>query len=45
METLAKYRIAAEFHPYTAIPRDYTKEEVMKYIDEVDELKKEVREF
>ena len=42
MEKLAKYRIAAEFHPYTAIPRDYSEDDVIKYIEEVDELKKEV---
>jgi len=42
MERLAKYRIAAEFHPYTAIPRDYTKEDVEHYLKEVEELKKEI---
>jgi len=42
MEKLAKYRIAAEFHPYTSIPRDYTKEDVMEHLDEVDELRREV---
>ncbi len=44
-ERLSKYRIAAEFHPYTSIPRNYSKKNVIKYLGEIDELKREVEIF
>ena len=42
MEKLAKYRIAAEFHPYTSIPRSYTKSDVENYLHEVKEMRREI---
>ena len=44
-EKLSKYRIVAEFHPYTSIPKDYTKEDVLNFLKEIQELKKEVEKF
>ncbi len=44
-EKLSKYRIVAEFHPYTSIPKDYTKEDVLNFLKEVRELKKEVEKI
>ncbi|RLI81054.1 hypothetical protein DRP07_08115 [Archaeoglobales archaeon] len=44
-ERLSKYRIAAEFHPYTSIPRSYSRKSVVKYLREVEELKREVEIF
>lgn len=44
-EKLSKYRIVAEFHPYTSIPKDYTKEDVLNFLKEIEELKKEVERF
>ncbi len=41
-EKLSKYRLVAEFHPYTSIPKDYTKEDVLNFLKNVEELKKEV---
>jgi len=41
-ETLAKYRLVAEFHPYTSIPKSYTREDVLNFLKEIQELKKEV---
>ena len=42
-EKLSKYRIVAEFHPYTSIPKDYTKEDVLNFLKEIQEFKKEVQ--
>ncbi|RLI99272.1 MAG: hypothetical protein DRP06_03755 [Candidatus Aenigmatarchaeota archaeon] len=39
---LSKYRIAAGFHPYTSIPKNYTKQEVIKFLEKIKELKGEV---
>jgi len=44
-EKLSKYRIVAEFHPYTSIPKDYTKKDVLDFIKEIEELKTEVKNF
>ena len=44
-EKLSKYRIVAEFHPYTSIPKDYTKQDVINFLKEFQELKKEVEKF
>lgn len=41
-KNISKYRIAAEFHPYTSIPRDYTKEQVVKFMETIAKLKEEV---
>lgn len=41
-EMLSRYRIAAGFHPYTSIPRNYAKEDVARFLGEIEELKKEV---
>ncbi len=41
-EKLSKYRIVAEFHPYTSIPKDYRIEDVLHFLKEIQELKKEV---
>jgi len=42
---LSKYRLVAEFHPYTSIPKDYTREDVLEFLHETQELKKEVLKF
>jgi len=44
-EKLSKYRIVAEFHPYTSIPKDYKREDVLNFLKEIQELKKEVKIF
>lgn len=44
-ERLSKYRIVAEFHPYTSIPKDYTEEDVIGFLKEIEELKGEVENF
>ena len=44
-EKLSKYRIVAEFHPYTSIPKDYTKEDVLNFLNEIRELEKEIEKF
>lgn len=44
-EKLSKYRIVAEFHPYTSIPKDYSKEDVLDFLKEIQELKKEVEKI
>ena len=44
-EKLAKYRIVAEFHPYTSIPKDYTKGDVLNFLKAILELKTEVEKF
>ena len=44
-EKLSKYRIVAEFHPYTSIPKDYSREDVLNFLREVQELKGEVGKF
>jgi uncharacterized protein (UPF0332 family) len=44
-QRLSKYRLVAEFHPYTAIPKDYTKEDVLVFLRETKELMKEVMNF
>ena len=44
-EKLSKYRIVAEFHPYTSIPKDYTKEDVVNFLKEIQEFKKEAEKF
>ena len=31
-EKLSKYRLVAEFHPYTSIPKDYTKKDVLSFL-------------
>lgn len=41
-EKLSKYRIVAEFHPYTSIPKDYTKQDVLNFLEVIQELKREV---
>ena len=41
-EKLAKFRIAAEFHPYTSIPKSYSKNDVLNYLKQIEELKEEV---
>ncbi len=41
-EKLAKLRIAAEFHPYTSIPKTYTKKEVLSDLKQIEELRGEV---
>lgn len=42
---LSKYRIVAEFHPYTSIPKDYTKKDVIGFFTQIKELEKEVADF
>ena len=44
-EKLSKYRLVAEFHPYTSIPKDYTKQDVLNFLKEIQELKIEVEKF
>ncbi len=44
-EKLSKYRIVAEFHPYTSIPKDYATEDVLNFLQEIQGLKKEVEKF
>lgn len=44
-EKLSKYRIVAEFHPYTSIPKDYTEHDVLAFLKEIEELKKEVEKL
>lgn len=44
-EKLSKYQIVAEFHPYTSIPKDYTKNSVLHFLKETRELKEEVEKF
>lgn len=44
-EKLSKYRIVAEFHPYTSIPKDYSRQDVLNFLKEVRELKKEVEKL
>lgn len=40
-ERLSKYRIAAGFHPYTSIPKDYNEKDVLNFLEAVGELKNE----
>jgi len=40
-ESLAKYRISAGFHPYTSIPKDYTREDVADFLLDIQKLKNE----
>ena len=42
---LSKYRLVAEFHPYTSIPKDYTKEDVLNFLENIEKLKDEVEKF
>jgi len=44
-EKLAKFRIAAEFHPYTSIPKSYTKNDVLNYLKQIEELREEVIKY
>lgn len=44
-ERLSKYRIVAGFHPYTSIPKDYGKEDVLDFFESIQELKGEVEKF
>jgi len=44
-EKLAKFRIAAEFHPYTSIPKSYTKKDVVNYLKQIEELREEVIKY
>ena len=44
-ETLSKFRIAAEFHPYTSIPKNYNRKNVLSFLEETQALKKEVEDF
>ena len=44
-EKLSKYRLVAEFHPYTSIPKDYTKTDVANFLKAIEELKNEAKEF
>ena len=44
-EKLAKFRITAEFHPYTSIPRSYTKRDVPNYLKQIERLKEEVIKY
>ena len=44
-EKLSRYRLVAEFHPYTSIEKDYTKEDVVNYLSEVKGLRNEVNEI
>lgn len=44
-EKLSKYRIAAGFHPYTSIPKNYTKQEVIEFLEKIKELKGEVEKI
>ena len=44
-ERLAKFRIAAEFHPYTSIPKSYTKDDVLNYLKQIEELREEVIKY
>lgn len=42
-EALSKYRLVAEFHPYTSIPKNYTEEDVTKFLEDIKALRNEVR--
>lgn len=42
---LSMYRLVAEFHPYTSIPKDYTETDVGNFLKEMHELKAEVRKI
>ncbi|MEA2053670.1 MAG: hypothetical protein U9O96_00910 [Candidatus Thermoplasmatota archaeon] len=44
-EKLSKYRIVAEFHPYTSIPKDYMEKDVLNFLREIQELRREVEKF
>lgn len=44
-EQLSKYRIAAGFHPYTSVPKDYTRGDVVNFMLEIQKLKKEAEGF
>lgn len=44
-EKLAKFRITAEFYPYTSIPKNYTRKDVINYLRQIKELKEEVIEY
>jgi HEPN domain-containing protein len=44
-EQLSRYRIAAGFHPYTSVPKDYTREDVLNFLLEIQKLKKEAEGF
>lgn len=44
-ERLSKYRIVAGFHPYTSIPKDYAIDDVLYFLKDTQELKKEVEMF
>lgn len=41
---LSKYRLAAGFHPYTSIPKSYTKADVLMFLKEIEGLRTEARE-
>lgn len=41
-EKLSKYRIAAGFHPYTAIPKDYTGKDVLVFLNDIERLRAEI---
>jgi len=44
-EKLSRYRIVAGFHPYTSIPKDYVIDDVLYFLKEIQELKREVEKF
>ena len=44
-EKISKYRIVAEFHPYTSIPKDYTEKDVEGFLEKIKELREEVGIF
>ncbi|TRZ55184.1 hypothetical protein D4Q76_00960 [archaeon] len=44
-EKLSKYRLAAGFHPYTSIPKNYTKNDVLIFLEEIEKLKAEAKDL
>lgn len=40
-EELSRYRISAGFHPYTSIPKDYTREDVANFLLDIQKLERE----
>lgn len=42
---LSRFRIAAAFHPYTSIPKQYTAKDVSSFLKEIEELQKEAGEL
>lgn len=42
---LSKYRLVAEFHPYISIPKDYSENDVVNYLEEIENMRKETEKI